>query len=59
MSSDDKRRPEGLYMAYLRRLGEQREARGEPPAPDCAPESFWKQRREQEAMKDEPIRKAA
>ena len=46
-------RPEGFYSRYLRKLGEQREARGEPPAPDVAPAEYWEQRRRNEALKDQ------
>jgi hypothetical protein len=36
-------RPRGFYVAYIERLIADREARGEP-APDIAPESYWRQR---------------
>jgi hypothetical protein len=46
-------------MAYLRRLAEKREQAGLPPAPDIAPESYWRQRREDELSKQLPLSKAA
>jgi hypothetical protein len=58
MVSNDNR-PVGFYMKYLQRLAERRAATGKPPEPDIAPEEYWRQRREYEAMKDLPLKKAA
>jgi hypothetical protein len=58
MVSNDNR-PAGFYMKYLQRLAERRAAEGKPPEPDIAPEEYWRKRREDEAMKDLPPKKAA
>ena len=56
------KRPRGLYMQYLDRLIEEnrakREAQGLPPVPDVADDEFWRKRREDQLMKDQP-KKAA
>jgi hypothetical protein len=41
-------------MAYLKRLAEQREARGEPPAPDICPPEYWAERKRNEELKEKP-----
>jgi hypothetical protein len=35
----------GLYVKYLQQIAKQREERGESPPPDCAPQSYWDERR--------------
>jgi hypothetical protein len=36
--------PQGFYVAYLLRLAKEREARGEPPAPDVHDDQYWAER---------------
>jgi hypothetical protein len=45
-------RPKGFYVAYLERIGKQREQAGLPPAPDIAPPEYWDKRRKDETDKD-------
>jgi hypothetical protein len=51
-------RPRGLYAAYLDELIE-RNRRKRDPATDIADESYWHQRRKDEALKDLPFSKSA
>ena len=46
------------YLEYLQRLGDRREARGEAPAPDVAPEEYWRKWRENNQI-ESPEKKAA
>jgi hypothetical protein len=56
MSSSDDKRPRGFYIKYLERLADRRAARGEPPAEDVAPQSYWDAWRKNNDM---PLEKAA
>jgi hypothetical protein len=47
-------RPKGFYIAYLERIGKQREQAGLPPAPDTADSEYWEQRRKDELSKLPP-----
>jgi hypothetical protein len=49
----------GFYISYIERLIQRREAAGKPLAPDVAPEEYWNERREREAEKQLPLKKAA
>jgi hypothetical protein len=49
--SDDNR-PTGLYVKYLQRLHDQREQAGLPPTEDICPESYWRERRQNEEEKN-------
>jgi hypothetical protein len=49
--SDNDKHPKGFYLAYLERFGAANRAKG-ISATDIAPESYWQERREQEAMKE-------
>jgi hypothetical protein len=55
----DSHRPVGFYVRYLQRIAEQREQAGLPPSPDIAPPEYWQRRREDEATKEWPRKKAA
>jgi hypothetical protein len=51
-------RPRGFYMRYLERLIEENRVKRKPAADICDDE-YWRKRREDEAMKDLPLKKAA
>ena len=54
----DDNRPKGFYLAYLERYGHSRRAEGHE-VPDVADQAYWDKRREDELLKDQPLRKAA
>ena len=39
------------YLQYLERLAKEREARGEPPAPDVCDDTYWNNRGRVEELK--------
>jgi hypothetical protein len=45
--NDSKRPTWKPFSDYLERLTKQREQRGEPPPPDCAPPEYWIERAKQ------------
>jgi hypothetical protein len=52
------KRPTGFYLRYLERLIEENRAKRRH-MPDVADDAYWQKRREDEVMKDLPLKKAA
>jgi hypothetical protein len=51
-------RPGGFYLAYLNDLIERNHRKGKH-IPDVADDEYWQKRREDELLKDQPLKKAA
>lgn len=52
MTNDNNRPTWKPFSAYLERLAQQREARGEPSAPEVHDDAYWRQWHEQNSEKD-------